>query len=148
MSLNLSPQFIIDSTLKVGVIYKFNAKELIDTVVPHHFIVIAIENENNYLAVCTTQLNAKLEYFKKKGLDVNTLAHISPNLTNGLDRDTYVNCNDYHTISQNQLIEKIITKEFQLTGDLSSEEYEKIVKAIKLSHTNDIPAFLLKYRTN
>ncbi|NDI99329.1 hypothetical protein GWA97_09610 [Flavobacterium sp. LaA7.5] len=148
MSLGLTPEFILNTTLKVGVIYKFNASDIINTSVPHHFIVIAIENENNYLAVCTTQLDAKIEYFKKRGLDLNTLAYITPNSSNGLDKDTYVNCNDYHIITREKLIEKITTREFQSTGDLSSEEYDKIVAAIRLSHTNDIPRFLLKYRTN
>ena len=146
MLLGFTPEFIINTTLKVGVIYKFNASDLIDTSEPHHFIVIAIENETNYLAVCTTQLDAKIEYFKKKGLDFNTLAYLTPNNGNGLKKDTYINCNDYHTISKEKLIEKISTKEFQLTGDLSSEEYDKIVAVIRLSYTNDIPQFLLKYR--
>lgn len=148
MSIGISSQFVIDTTLKVGVIYKFNAPELLSTDVPHHFIIIAIEDETNYLAVCTTQLDAKIQYFKNNGIDLNTLAYLRPNSTNGLKRDTYVNCNDYHTVSRVNLKQKIESNQFEITGDLSLEEYQKIVDAIKLSFTNDIPNFLLKYQSS
>ena len=141
----ISANNVIQITLKVGVVYKFDAPELINTTVPHYFIVVAIENENNYMVLCTTQLDSKQAYFAKKGYDFNTLAFILPTETNGLKVKTYVNCNDYHTISKEELIKKVESKNFKLTGHLSREEYDKIKFAIDLSHVNDLPTFLLEY---
>ena len=138
-------RIVIEATLKVGVVYKFDAPELIDTKIPHYFIVVAIENDDNYMVLCTTQLDAKLAYFKKKGYDPNTLALILPTSTNGLTDKTYVNCNDYHTISKDELIKKVEFNKFEPAGNLSKAEYEKIKFAIDLSYVNDLPLFLLKY---
>lgn len=85
------PELIISSTLCVGVVYKFSAPELIDTTIPHYFIVVAIDDNDNYLVLCTTQLNQKLNYFQRMGYDPNTLAYLTPTSENGLTDDTYVN---------------------------------------------------------
>lgn len=141
----ITPKFVIDATLHIGAIYKFVAPELISTTVPHYFIVIAIENQTNYLSVCTTQLDNKLNHLTRMGANLNTLAYIRPNAGNGLTADTYINCNDYHTITKDELINKVQSKNLQPIGRLSEEEYSIIVNSISLSHTNDIPTFLLKY---
>lgn len=141
----IQPKIVIEVTLKVGVVYKFDAPELINTDIPHYFIVVGIENDNNYMVLCTTQLDAKLAYFTNKRYDPNTLAFILPTTSNGLKVKTYVNCNDYHTISKSELIKKVELNKFQLIGNLSKEEYEKIKFAIDLSYVNDIPTFLLQY---
>lgn len=141
----IPPKIVIEATLKVGVVYKFDAPELIDTKVPHYFIVVGIENYNNYMVLCTTQLGAKLTYFANKKYDPNTLAFILPTSSNGLKVKTYVNCNDYHTISKSELVKKVESNKFELIGNLSKEEYEKIKFAIDLSYVNDIPTFLLEY---
>lgn len=141
----IPPKIVIEATLKVGVVYKFDAPELIGTTIPHYFIVVGIENDDNYMVLCTTQLDAKLAYFTNKGYDPNTLAFILPTKTNGLKAKTYVNCNDYHTISKAELVKKVELNKFELTGNLSKEEYEKIKFAIDLSYVNDIPTFLLEY---
>ena len=136
---------VIETTLKVGVIYKFDAPELIGTAIPHYFIVVAIENENNYMLLCTTQLESRQAYFIKKGYDSNTLAFLLPTKSNGLKVKSYVNCNDYHTISKEALVKKVESRKFELTGQLSKEEYDKIRFSIDLSYVNDLPTFLLEY---
>jgi hypothetical protein len=141
----IPPKTAIDLTLKVGSVYKFEAPELIDTKTPHYFIVIAIENENNFLSVCTSQLHSKINHLKISGIDLNTLAFIKPTDSNGFTKDTYVNCNDYHVITKTELINKVQSKSFHWTGRLSEDDYNKILKSISLSYTNDIPSFLLKY---
>lgn len=139
----LPPEFVIEATLKIGVIYKFTAPELITTEIPHYFVVVAIEDETNYLCVCTTQLNSQLNYVQKKGYDADTLAYLKPTSDNGFTQDTYINCNDYHTISKKALIEKVKTKTFEITGNLNEDEYKIIKESINLSYVNDIPKNLL-----
>lgn len=141
----LPPDFVITSTLKVGVIYKLKAPELINTSEKHYFVVVAINNENNYMLLSTTQMQNKIDYLKKKGYDLDTLAYLPPNEENGLTDDSYFNCNDYYVISKEQLIEKVKLGNLTISGNLSYEEYEKILYSINLSEVNDIPKFLLKF---
>lgn len=145
MSLGFTPSIIIESTLKVGVIYKFEAAELIETSDPHYFIIVGIENDENYMVLCTTQRDAKIEHLRRMRYDLNTLAFIRPNSENGLKMDTYVNCNDYHTISKADLIKKVVSNNLKLTGNLTIEEYDILKKSIELSYVNDIPRYLLVY---
>ncbi len=109
-------ELVLASTLCIGTIYKFSAPELIDINIPHYFIVVAIEDDNNYMVVCTTQLDNKIKYFDNLGLDFNGLVYIKPDNTNGLTKDSYVNCNQYHTITRQELIIKIESEVFECTG--------------------------------
>lgn len=141
----IPPRIVIEATLKVGAVYKFDAPEFITTSVPHYFIIVGIESENNYMAVCTTQLEAKLKHFKNMGYHEATLAYVSPNHHNGLTDKTYVNCNEYHYISKNDLITKVQSKKFEIKGNLSKDEFKSIKDAIVLSKVNDLPEFLLRH---
>jgi len=141
----LPADYVINSTLKVGIVYKFKAPELITTTVPHYFIVVGIEDETNYLCLCTTQLQKKLNHISHTGHDPNTIAYISPNNNNGLTSDTYINCNDYFTISKEELVNKVSNGGFSISGTLSKSEYEVITTSIDLSYVNDIPKHLLKF---
>ncbi len=145
--MNLPPQFVLDSTLGIGVIYKLNAPELITTDAPHHFIVVAIDGTDNYLVLCTTQRDKKIEYLTKRGYDLNTLAYVSPNNDNGLTSDTYINCNDYHTITRDSLLQKIGENQLTLTGRLSQVEYSNVRNSINLSRVNDLPTSILIHPT-
>lgn len=142
---HVPPELVISSTLCVGVVYKFSAPELIDTTIPHYFIVVAIDDNDNYLVLCTTQLNQKLNYFQRMGYDLNTLAYLTPTSENGLTDDTYVNCNDYHLVSKDALIDKVRSGMLSVTGNVSKTEYEQICKSINLSRVNDLPSYLLVY---
>lgn len=141
----LPPDFVITSTLKVGVVYKIIAPELISTDVPHYFIVVAISGSDNYMLLSTTQLHNKINYLIKRGINLETLAYIQANDDNGLTDDSYFNCNDKYTITKQQLIEKVKQEKLSITGNITSEEYEKLVYSINLSEINDIPKFLLTF---
>lgn len=133
------------ATLKVGAIYKMKAPELINTDKSHYFIVTAINEDDNYIIVTTTQLDKKIEYFRKRELDFETLAYLSPTSENGFTVDTYVNCNDYFIINTAVLFRKESEGELFYSGRLCREEYERIASAINASRINDIPRFLLEY---
>lgn len=141
----LPPDFVITSTLKVGVVYKIVAPELISTDEAHYFVVVAINDSNNYMLLSTTQLQNKIDYLNKRGYDLDTLAHLSPNSSNGLKKDSYFNCNDNYIITKDQLVQKVKQNNLSISGNISKEEYEKLVYSINLSEVNDIPKFLLNF---
>lgn len=143
--MDIPADFVITSTLKVGVVYKMVAPELIDTSVPHYFVVVAINDKDNYMLMSTTQYQNRLSYIQKRGYDLDTLRRIEPNEHNGLIKDSFFDCNKYYTITKEKLIEKAENKELELTGNFSSEEYQDLVYSIELSEVNDIPKYLLKY---
>lgn len=141
----LPPDFVISSTLKVGVVYKIIAPELITTEEPHYFVVVAMSDSDNYMLLSTTQLSNKIDYLTKRGYDLDTLAHLQPNTDNGLTADSYFNCNDSYTITKGQLIEKVKQGNLSISGNITFEEYNKLLYSINLSEVNDIPKFLLKF---
>ncbi len=137
---------LIRNTCKIGAVYKIKAPKLIETNVPHYFVVIAIdEEETNYLLLSTTQLRNKIDYFKNKGYDLNTLAHITPAIDNGFTQSSYFNCNEYFLIEKGQLVKKLEQQQLSYEGRINEIEYGDLLKAIQLSKVNDIPPFLLKY---
>lgn len=139
-------ELVIKATLKVGVVYKIVAPEFISTDVPHYFVVVAICEDDNYLLLSTTQLDKKIDYLNKRGIDLNTLAYIQPNKGNGLTDKSYFNCNDYHVISRSKLVAKVDEGKLHPKGNINAEEYEKLVDAIKISDLNDIPHSLLEFK--
>jgi len=141
----LPPDFVIASTLKVGVVYKIKAPELINIKEPHYFVVVAINNDDNFLIISTTQLQNKIDYLTKRGYDLNTLAYIQPNKSNGLTKDSYFNCNEYFNLSKQELIEKVREDKLSIAGQFDENEYNLLLNSIELSVVNDIPKFLLKF---
>ncbi len=143
--MELPPNFVIENTLQVGVVYKLAAPELIETDKPHYFVVVATDDMDNYLVVCTSQLENKLRYLKRAGLDERTLAYLAPNDVNGLTKDTYLNCNEYFIVSRQKLVRKLTEGHLDFTGNVSSDEYEEIKYSIIESPINDIPEEVLIY---
>lgn len=139
------PDFIINSTLSVGTIYKFKAPELISTASPHHFIVIAMEGEDNYLVLCTSQKESRERHFNYTNLDFTGLVYIKPDSTNGLTTDTFVDCNKYFPISKTMLTNKLKSGNLSFTGTISLNHYTQIKLGITTSHINDLPHYLLVY---
>lgn len=143
--MDISADLTISLTLKVGVVCKMEASELIGTKDPHYFVVVAINDSNNYLLMSTTQMENRVTYLQKRGYDLDTLRLITPNNENGLKKDSFFDCNEYYTISKNNLIDKLKNKKLELSGNFSEEEYNLLVESINKSEKNDIPKFLLKY---
>jgi len=141
------PEQLISITLKVGAIYRITAPELIETEIPHYFIVIAIEEELIYLSLCTTKEGTIKNYLIKRGYDLNSMINLQPNSDNRLTKITYINCNYSHIVRKQDLINKSSNNKLSFTGRLSETEYQQITKAIGYSTVNDIPKFLLVYPT-
>jgi len=136
---------LIEKSLKVGVVYKFCAPEFLNSSIWHYFIVIAIDGDENYLLVCTTQLTNRLNYFAKKNINPGSLAYITPTMNNGLTRDSYIDCNNYFTATKQLLINKYTDGKLQIAGDIDIAEYNNILEAIALSETFDLPKYILVF---
>lgn len=143
--MDIPADFVITSTLKVGAVYKIEAPELITTSEPHYFVVVAINDNDNYMLMSTTQYQNRLNYIQKQGFDLDTLRRIEPNEHNGLIKDSFFDCNKYYTITKEELIKKVDDKKLKCVGNFSLEEYQDLVYSIELSEVNDIPKYLLKY---
>lgn len=141
--IHIPPQTYIEQTLKVGTVYKMAAPELIGTEIPHYFVIVGIDEEDNYSVLSTTQLDKKVAYFEKAGLDFCTLVHVSNSTQNGLTTDSYFNCNDPYPMSKDYLISKVNSGDIELSGEVSYADYEKIREGIKQSVLNDMPKDIL-----
>jgi uncharacterized pyridoxal phosphate-containing UPF0001 family protein len=140
---SIPADLIISTTLKVGAIYKLTAPELINTKIPHYFIIVGIDDEDNYMVLCTSQKENKLNHFKNNNLELEGLVCIQPNKVNKLKKETFVNCNDYHTISKSKLKDKINSDSLEVKGEISLNIYTQIKNGIIKSEVNDLPEFLL-----
>lgn len=142
---NISPELYVNGTLEIGSIYKLKAPELITTDIPHYFIVVATDHPEIYMVLCTSQKINKEKHFEWNDLDLTGLVYIKPDSSNCLTLDSYINCNDYHTITKKKLINKKATGELEYIGKINLNYYTQIKKGIIESHTNDLPEYLLKY---
>jgi hypothetical protein len=136
-------QTYIDSTLRIGSVYKLSAPEHIDTTIPHYFVVVAIDEDDNHLVLCTTQREKKEEYFKNAGYDLTSLVYIRNDTDNGLTEETWVNCNDTYPISRADLIRKRDEGILIWVGQISYNHYDQLRTGIKSSYINDLPHELL-----
>lgn len=132
----------IDGTLKIGTVYKFEAPELIETDVPHYFIVVAIDDEEIHMVKGTSKKDTKENYFNRMGLDLAGLVCIKPDGRNGFKTETFFDCNDNFPLSKDKLIQK--TKDgLSCEGIISYNHYEQIRAGIRDSNKNDLPDDLL-----
>jgi hypothetical protein len=116
---------------------------IISTTDPHYFIVVGIDGEDVFLVKCTSQGKKKEEYFERAGLDLIGLVCIKPDQTNGLEVDTFINCNDPYNCTRVDLILKATSNMLEYKGVVSFSHYDQIRTGIINSATNDTPHFLL-----
>ena len=141
--MDFPPSFIINSTLEVGRVYKFSAPELIETDIPHFFVVIAIIGSDNYALVSTTKLQKRIDFLKSRQISLETLCYISPNGENGFTEDSYLDCNKYFAIPNGYLEQKVASGYFDVKGTISDEDFERIKYSITQSTLFDIPIELI-----
>lgn len=142
----LPPEYVISTTLSVGAIYKFEAREFLSTNIPHHFIVVAIDGNDNFLLVCTSQQEKKEEYFDRKKIDYKCLVWIKPDSENGLTKDSFVNCtNTPFLLTKEDLVRKCKEGVLTYTGMVSYNHYDQIRTGIMASYENDLPEEILKH---
>lgn len=118
------------------------ASERIETTEAHYFVVVAQQDENNFMLLSTTQIMSKFNYYKGKE-DLNTLTNISPTNSNGLKKESYFDCNQKYEITVSELIQKAENGKLIPIGNLSKEEFDRILYSMSLSNTLDIPKFII-----
>jgi len=133
----------VEKTLRIGAVYKMEAPELISTSIPHYFIIVARDCDDNFLVLCSASKEARVHHIEVMGYDYSTLIFIKPDKKNGLSKDTYVNCNDYYPFSKQSLIKKCNEGLLIHTGDISFNHYDQIRTGIHNSFVNDLPSALL-----
>jgi len=139
----ISSETYIDATLKIGSVYKLRAPEIIETNIPHYFVVVAIDEDDIHLVLCTTQKEKKEEYFMNAKLDLIGLVYIKDDITNGLTEETWVNCNDSYILLREDLIRKKEEGVLTWVGVVSYNHYNQLRTGIIKSYINDIPDELL-----
>jgi hypothetical protein len=138
----IPPDKFIEGTLRIGTVYKFEAPELIETNVPHYFVVVAIDEEEIHMVKGTSQKETKQNYFERMGLDFGGLVCIKPDSRNGFKLDTYFDCNDNFPVTKEDLIKKA-NNGLSCEGIISYNHYDQLRIGIKNSHKNDLPKDLL-----
>jgi len=133
----------IKSTLQVGTIFKLCAPELIDTDIPHYFIIVAIDDDDIHMVVCTRQKDKREEYFRLMRFDLSGLVRIEPNSENGLTEESYVDCNQNHSTTKKALIQKKEDGLLKWIGEISYNQYDQIRTGIINSTINFLPKDLL-----
>jgi|GEM_PF-981605 len=124
----------INSTFKIGTIYRISAPELIEVEVPHYFIVIAKSSSNEgFLVVTTSKLDTLINHFQKARISNETISMIRPSDENNLTKDSYINCNTLHKVDECFLINKMKKNKLTIHGYLTNAEIIQIKNAISKS---------------
>ncbi|SIT20925.1 hypothetical protein SAMN05421786_10925 [Chryseobacterium ureilyticum] len=140
--MEIPPKYVISTTLKVGCIYKMSAPERIETSVPHYFLVVAKHDDDNFMLLSTTKIMTKYNHYNGKA-NLDTIANILPNNTNGLTESSFFDCNQSYVITVSELEEKAKNGKLSPKGNLTKEEFDIILNSMSLSHTLDIPKFII-----
>jgi len=96
---------------------------------PHpHVCLIGKGGEIILLSSATSQQATVERFIRYRGLPLNTIVCIRPASTNGLAKDTYINCNnDPHELGREELWAMYSRSELQIFGDLSASDFEQVV---------------------
>lgn len=134
------PSVLISSRTKEREVFYF-ATTKINSTQPHYFICIKKSpNEVLIFTCCTTQMEKREQYFKLKGYSLKSLVHITPSPDNGLDEDTWVDCNSYFEFTVEEINEMFQKDKIAYKGEISDIDYEQIL--IGLHASDEIEAYV------
>ena len=135
----IPPDFCCDFYFRVGAVLKFSAKDIINTTVPHYFIIVGLTEEEIFMLLCTTNKERVQRVIDKHGFLLSTLVCISKKDCDFLTEDeSWINCNDSYILSKEKLVEKIDSGALSYEGDISYNHYDQLRTGIKDSIVNDI----------
>lgn len=109
-----------------GKVYYFSSEKL-TTSVPHFFICVS-RTENNLLILvcCTSQFEKRKKFIESRNLPYSTLVWIKPNEDNGLNIDSYVDCNSYYDYMVNDFAKLYENDLLEYKGEISESHLEQI----------------------
>lgn len=70
---------------------------------------------------------------KTNGIPLDTIVTLNPSKQNGLKRESYVDCNDYHALTPFNMNQKVTYKLVDEAGLLEKHQFEAVLLAITLS---------------
>jgi hypothetical protein len=107
-------------------IYCYSSIQL-NTKVPHYFICVKrLANGQILQLVCTSQEQKAIKRIEILGLPYETLVWIKPSLENGLQKDTYVSCNQVFISSIEDFKLMYQKQQITSTGELSEADFEQL----------------------
>ncbi len=111
-------------------VYYFASAKL-STDIPHYFICLhRTENEVLILACCTSQVAKRQRFIALKDLPTTTLVWIKPTEENGLQKDSYVDCNGIFEYSVSDFKSLYEHDKIEYMGEISEEDFEEIIIGI------------------
>jgi hypothetical protein len=121
------------SLIEPGTILYFVNDEA-DSPESHPHIVILKDTSNKYLlCMCTSRVTRRMEIFEKLEKDFATLVIIQPDGSNGLTKETAVDCNNYFHLPESILFDKFTNGVLSTKGTLQPEYLEQIINGLLLS---------------
>lgn len=136
----LTPEQIIAYTLKPGAVYKYSDKEVINTDVPHYFILINNDPLNEPLLLLTC-VSSKVKQSKKRvlrrGQALNTLVELLEKDYEFLKEDSIIDCNFKVIKSKDQLIDKCRSGKFIVEKEIDKVKLAELQQAFLLSNKHE-----------
>ena len=116
-------------------VYYFSSAKL-NTSVPHYFICVLKGSSNTVILVCCTsdREDKRKKRIEKLGLHT-TLIWIKPDISNGLTKDTFVDCNSFFEYSIDDFKAMYENDLLEYKGEISETHYEQIINGLLDSPT-------------
>lgn len=112
-------------------VYYFSSEKL-NTNVPHYFICIKrTDDEMLVLVCCTSQFKKRQKFIELRKLPYSTLVWINPEDKNGLQIDSYVDCNSYFDYTTEEFKRIYESGNLEYKGEVSDAHFEQIIIGLK-----------------
>ena len=126
------PEGLIRGQIEEGKVYRFYdiVPEDSDAVPGHWHICVKVHDEIVYLVCCTTKENTIDKFIRVNGLDCKTKVAITPSEDNGLNRETFINCNSVYFCDFEELVAAIHDGRVRYGGQIVDSDFRRIVVGI------------------
>lgn len=116
-------------------VYYFSSAKLNNSV-PHYFICVLKGSSNTVILVCCTsdREDKRKKRIEKLGLHT-TLIWVKPDSSNGLTKDTFVDCNSFFEYSIEDFKAMYENDLLEYKGEISETHYEQIINGLLDSPT-------------
>lgn len=127
------PKHLFTQNILPKKVYFFSSTQL-NTLIPHYFICISrAEDDMLILVCCTSQFEKRKRFIELRNLPFSTLVWIPPNEENGLEIDSYVDCNSYFDYTAEELWRLYDADNLDFKGEISNSHFQQIVLGLKES---------------
>ncbi|MCC6691551.1 MAG: hypothetical protein IT235_08475 [Bacteroidia bacterium] len=114
-------------------VYYFSNNK-INTEIPHYYVCIKrTDADVLILSLCTSQFETIKRFVESRNLPFETLVFIAPDIHNPFTKQTYVNCNEIHEFTVEELKEMYESEAVEFSGEISEGHYVQILLGLKAS---------------